>query len=403
MLNWEEFMNIRDLAKQGASISEIARVTGKDRKTVKKYLLQKAPPGYRPRPKVPSKIDPFRSYVKERTKAGMTNSVKMLREIKERGYDGGITVLRQFMRPIRDEAERAVMRFETEPGHQAQVDWGYCGKIYHEGKVRPLYCFVMTLGWSRASYLELTVSQNVKSFMRCHMNAFTYFGGTTSEILYDNIKTVVITRALENTHLHSEFKDFSSHYGFIPRLCRAYRPQTKGKVESGIKYVKRSFLLGETFSSLEDANQRAMTWLETVANIRVHGTTDEVPNVRLKQENLTPLSFIRPYDISTTLTRRVSLDCLVSFEGCRYSVPHEAARKDVEIREDGGMVRIYLLGELIAVHARAKGKRTMILPAHYKGIALSSSLRPQEATIHGLSPLPDVEVRDLLVYEEVGN
>lgn len=401
MLNGEEMLDIKDLKRQGLNISQIAKLTGKDRKTVRKYILRREVPAYIERPKQPSKLDPFKKYVEDRMDQGMDNGEKMFRELIERGYDGRRTILLEFMRPLRKDGREAIIRYETPPGIQAQVDWGHCGKIFHEGMVKPLYCFVMTLGYSRMSYLEFTTRTDIEHFMKCHINAFEYFGGVTEEILYDNVKSVVIRRILNEPQYNPRFADFSSHYGFRSRLCKPYRPQTKGKVESGIKYVKKNFLLGERFDSLDDINMAAMVWLERIANKRVHGTTAQIPFERFKGEQLTKVKGVAPFDTSRHALRRATIDCLVSYAGVRYSVPHIAAKRTVLIKDSGiGFISIFLEGDIIATHTPGNKGKTVIDPSHYKGIASVKSMQPRIVHIHGLLNLPLVEARDLSIYEE---
>jgi len=401
MLLGEDMMDIKDMKRQGLSITGIAEKIERDRKTVRKYLARSGPPEYTPRPPVPSKLDPFKPYIKARMEAGMTNGAKMIRELKDRGYTGSKTVLNDYMRPLRPEKEAAVMRFETEPGLQAQVDWGHCGKIFHEGGIRPLYCFCMTLGYSRMSYIEFTTRCDTLNFMRAHINAFAFFGGVTAEILYDNTKSVVLKRFLEGVVLNPRFADMADHYGFTPRLCKPYRPETKGKVESGVKYVKGNFLLGEVFASLDEINTAAHAWLNTVANVRTHGTTGEVPKDRFPRETLTPIGNVTPFDTSEHTFRRVTLDCLISYRGARYSVPHEAAGKVVLASENGGVIRLFLDGNLLTSHERAPKGKTVIIPDHYRGIARQPERALRPLNVHGLERAPLVETRDLSLYEEV--
>jgi len=139
MVCGEETMDIKDMKRQGLTITRIAEITGRDLKTVRKYLKRKEPPKYASRPPVESKLDEFKSYIEKRmVKDSMTNAVKMLKEIKRQGYTGGITVLRVYMHPFRPIVETTTRRYETNPGAQAQVDWGHCGRIFHLGEIKPL-------------------------------------------------------------------------------------------------------------------------------------------------------------------------------------------------------------------------------------------------------------------------
>lgn len=173
----------------------------------------------------------------------MSNAVKMLKEIRAMGYTGGISILKEFMGPHRRKV-KAVQRYETPPGQQAQVDWGTCGKIYERGVLRTVYCFVMTLEYSRMMYVEFTLRSDTRAFIRGHLNAFAFFGGVVKTCLYDNLKSVKLATLEDRVRLNPAFADFACTFGFTPKMCRPYRPETKGKVESGIRYIKGNFLLG---------------------------------------------------------------------------------------------------------------------------------------------------------------
>ena len=166
------------------------------------------------------------------------------------------------------------MRFETEPGEQAQVDWGHFGFIEHHGRQRRLYAFVMTLGWSRAMYVEFTTSTDATWWLRCHVHAFHYFGGVPKVVLHDNLKTAVLSRDADGTvHWNPRYLDFADYYGFTPQACRPYRAQTKGKVEAGIRYVRGNFWPGLRFVDLADLNRQGRDWLDFTAN-RAHPRHD---------------------------------------------------------------------------------------------------------------------------------
>jgi len=209
-------------------------------------------------------------------------------EIKLRGYTGSESQVRAWAHPLREtRLPQATVRFETEPGQQAQVDWGHFGTIHHQGRQKRLCAFVMTLGWSRTMYLEFTTATDEAAFLRCHLHAFRYFGGVPREIVHDNLKTAVLARdGTGAIHWNPRYLDLAHCYGFSPRACQPYRAQTKGKVESGIKYVRGNFWVGLTYKDLADLNYQALAWLNTVANVRVHGTTHEIPFARLALEGL---------------------------------------------------------------------------------------------------------------------
>src|SRR3712207_6146736 len=241
MLSVEEQFMIKDLYRKGASISEIARRTGRDRKTIRRILqrpLTSAPRMRRPRKRRARKLDPDIAYLEQRIQDGVLNAEKLFTEIRAQGYPGGRSQVKAFVQPFRQRQPAMTMRFEPEPGEQAQVDWGHFGFLDQHGRRRRLYGFVMTLGWSRAMYLEFTVSADIAWFLRCHLHAFRYFSGLPRHLLYDNLKSVVLDRDADGTiHWNRRYLDFADSLGFTPRACKPYRAQTKGKVESGIKYV----------------------------------------------------------------------------------------------------------------------------------------------------------------------
>ena len=221
MISIEEKFEMMDLYRKGISISEIARQTGRDRKTVRKTVkgdTQAPKKRVKRRAKRERKISAYERYLKARMSEGVYNTRKLFRELRERGYSGGLTQVILYVQPYRPQRdEPAVMRFETEPGQQAQVDWGYFGMLAYEGRQRKLYVFVMTLCWSRAMYVEFTVNGNTDWFIRCHQHAFEYFGGVPHEILHDNLKSAVIARDRQGRIQWNErYVDFATYSGFAP-------------------------------------------------------------------------------------------------------------------------------------------------------------------------------------------
>ena len=202
--------------------------------------------------------------------------------------------------------EKATVRFETMPGKQGQMDWGFFEDhtVYEDGKWKRLYCFLLVLGYSRMRYIEFVTDMSTNTLIRCHQNAFRYFGGYPEEILYDNMKQVVVKRLLkqEDSTLNRQFEDFAGFYGFKPILCRPYRGQTKGKVERTVQFVRDNFMIGIKYNSLADLNGQALAWCNKV-NGKVHATTNEIPFERLKKEGLSPLK--REYIIDKINLRRV--------------------------------------------------------------------------------------------------
>ena len=416
MLGVEERYMIRHLYREGMSISEIARRTGHDRKTIRKIVQSsELKPPKKARPPRKRKIDPHIPYLLKRIEKGVYNARKLYHEIKKRGYAGKETQVRVFVQPHRQPREsQATVRFETEPGEQAQVDWGSFGYIKHRGKRRKLYVFIMTLGWSRAMYMEFTTSMDMAHWLRCHVHAFEYFGGVVKEVLHDNLKTAVVENHGPGFVVwNPRYLDLADHYGFKPRACRPYRARTKGKVENGVSYVRGNFWQGLEFTDLVDLNAQAQTWLAEEANVRVHGTTQEVPFQRLPHEELAPIGDKPPYDTSLIEPRRCSQDCVISFERNFYSAPAEYALQSVMIKvtEKDELFILNQQGEIVARHHLAQGShQRVVIAEHY------ASLRPKahrhirsgavQVSEPDLAPVPwsdapIVETRSLDVYQDL--
>lgn len=397
---------IQQLKREGLGVSDIRDITGFSRPTIRKCLSDPCQPQYGPRAKRATKLDPFKDFIRERLAAGVWNAVVLQRELKERGYTGGYSILTDHLRPLRQEAKcMAVRRFETPPGHQAQVDWGDIGQVCLSQERKKLSGFVFTLGHSRALFADVATDETLPTLLRMHEAAFAELGGVPKEVLYDRMKTVALgVDARDEIRWHPLFFDFARYWGFVPRLCRAYRPQTKGKVESGIRYVRGNFLCGRTAQSVLDLRSQLHTWVWQVANQRVHGTTHEAVLTAWQQEklHLIPLAGRSAYPYLVQEMRRVARDAYVSYRGNRYSVPWRAAGQEVMLREMDGALEISRLGERLAVHPLCEAGRhqTVTVAAHHAGIPLGSPQRGKARILIAVQS-PQVEVRSLLAYEAV--
>jgi transposase len=401
---------INELKREGLSIQAISELTGFDRKTIRKYLLKPtARPVYGARPAAPGKLEPFKPYLNERLQAGVWNARVLLRELQERNYAGGYTLLTDWLRPQRETARVvAVRRFETPPGKQAQVDWGHLGSITEAGGERMLWGFTITLGYSRMLMAEGATDQKLGTLLRMHESAFQQWGGVPEEILYDRMKTVW-TGTDERGEIvwNAVFLDFARYWGFTPRLCRPYRAQTKGKVESGVKYVRRNFLcglLGREPHSLAELNTELRCWVAEVANHRVHGTTREQVLMRWDEEqvSLQPLKGLPPYPFANDEQRKVARDAYVSWQSSRYSVPWQYAGKEVWVREQDRDVEVFCGAELIARHMPAiRRHQTVTRGEHHAGIPLGNKTTGK-TLIHIQHSAPLVQRRPLDAYEGLG-
>ena len=410
LLRGKDVQEIEELKRQGLSIKAISKLTGNDRKTIRKYLAQtEVAPVYGPREQRPSKLDRFKTYLEDRLKAGVWNARVLLRELRKSGYEGSYTILTDWLRPQREAARAvAVRRYETPIGHQAQVDWGHLGTIEVDGKAVNMWGFTFTLGYSRAMMAEAALDQTLGTLLRMHEEAFRQLGGVPAEILYDRMKTVWL-RTDERGEIvwHPVFLDFARYWGFRPRLCRPYSAQTKGKIESGVKYVRRNFLCGlqgREPGSLIDLNGQLRQWIWELANQRVHGTTHERVDQRWESEklHLQPVAGRLPYPYVDEELRKVARDAYVSWESNRYSVPWVYAGSEVWVRDRQNQVEVHYGGERIAVHPRASGKhQIMTVPEHHHGIPLGIRGPSTKILVHIQQSAPAVEVRSLAAYESV--
>jgi len=335
---------------------------------VRRVLRESGPAAYRTPERV-SQLDPFKAYVKERYENCALSAVRVLEEIRPMGYPGSLRTLRRYLESLKPERERLsklTVRFETPPGKQAQVDWAYCGRFSDAaGQIVPVYAFVMVLGFSRMLYSEFTSSMKLHWLIRCHLNAFDFFGGFTREVLYDNMKQV----RLGPDELNPLFLDFAQHYDIAIKTHRVRRPRTKGKVERMVHYVKDAFLNGRSFADFGELNAQARHWLSHVANSRVHATTGRVPFELLAEEKLQTLQGVAPYRLYEIAPRKAGFDGFVRFEQSRYSLPPEYAGQTVLVGKEGQRIVIRAGDMIVAEHALSpEAGATMADPLHVQAL-----------------------------------
>jgi transposase len=288
-----ELVMILDLHRQGLSVSAIARQVGVDRKTVRACIGKGlGPPTYKKRAPAPGVLDRFEPYLRERLAAYPTLTARRLfREINERGFSGGYSVVRDRVRDLRPARSAGYeVRFETPPGEQAQVDFARFEAEFTDepGVRRIVWLFSMVLGYSRLIWARFVLHQDLQSVLRCHIAAFAAIGGAPRTILYDRMKTAVIGDDAEGLVVYNRaLVDLARHYGFQPRACRPYRAKTKGKVERPFRYIREGFFLGGAFRNLDDLNEQLRRWLDTVANPRIHATTNRIVNQAFTEEKAT--------------------------------------------------------------------------------------------------------------------
>ena len=414
----EEWSVMREKERHGISISEVARERCLNWRTAKKYMLSPTPPHYKQRGPGPHLLDPYKDYIKGRLEHFPLTATKLYEEIQALGYEGKYTQVKEFVRPIRqDKAIPAELRYETKPGEQAQVDWFDFGPVVVDDQRKKLWCFSMILGYSRTRFIVFTTDAVTATFIKCHLEAFNYFGGWTKTFLYDNTSNVVTKRMLKSSDSvwNVLFKDFFMHYKFTVRLCKPGKEgaKTKGKIERTGGFIRNNFFMGLEFSSIDDLNAKAIAWCNKV-NARVHGTTNEVPFDRLKNEKLVPLDSVTPYQIVLTEHRRVSRDCYISFGGNKYSVPWKHAGREAKLLIRDTKMDIEIGGENVCTHEIVSGTHRLVrVKEHFAGLYKEIWHRNRNAHVlrierHGQAEAPvvllndqsvQVQKRDLAVYD----
>jgi transposase len=296
---------LRHYLEQGVKKTELAKRLGVNRRTIYHWLatgqlerdLDAQPVRYTPRPAVPTKLDPYKGIIAARLEAfPRLTAQRLFEELQAAGYAGGYTQVKAYVREVRPQPPAdPVVRFETPPGYQGQVDFGTFNLPWGRR-----YALLVVLGYSRLLWLRFFARQNMEALIRGLEAAFESFGGVPQELLFDQMRAVVNDDERDDGGpliLNAEFVRFAEHWGFRPRACRPYRARTKGKVERPIRYCRQSFFYGRDFLSDEDLQAQAERWLQDVANVRRHRTTSEQPRVRFERDEraaLKPLA-LTPY------------------------------------------------------------------------------------------------------------
>jgi transposase len=406
MISQERWAEIRRRAEAGETVSAIARDLDLDRKTVRAGLRKATWQPYRRAPQETRLLTTHEDYLRERAGAVEYSAQILYQELRQhRDYTGSYATVRRFVRPLREAACRADLtrtRFETAPGQQSQIDWGQA-RLWFGTQPVVRHIFVLTLGFSRRSAYVPYLDEALGSFLDAHETAFEYFGGHTQEHLYDRARTVCHPLTEGGSRWNATFKAFAAYWSFEPRLCQPYRAQTKGKVESGVKYFRRNFLPGRTFRDDVDFQEQLAGWTRDVADVRVHGTTHERPIDRFVTEAPTLLATTghAPFRLEAVQRRIVAEDYLVSFETNRYSVPFRLIGQAVEVQRQRGQLELRHRGAIVATHELLTGKyQVRILPEHGPG-PIARTQRSVRSTPPPPSPpvAVDVEVRDLGAYD----
>ncbi len=404
---WEA---VRGLREGGLSRKAIARELDLDIKTVRKWLLR---PWAAPRrPGQERSLDVWESFLRGRAPEVGFNAAVLHRELLGQGYEGSYPTVVRYLRPWREEAlrdQRSTVRFETEAGEQAQVDWGSAWVWLGEQRVR-VHLFVMVLGYSRRIFVRGYLGEGLESLLDGHARAFEHFGGRTAKILYDNPRTIVLSKDESSgwVEWNATFKDRMDFYGVEIQLCRYYRARTKGKVESGVKYVKRNGLAGRRFVDLEALNDGLLGWCLGVADQRVHGTTFERPAQRFARGEASRMVAVDarpPAPREQVKMQTVPSDALVPVESNRYPVPLGWAGRAVRIHLRAEEIIFGRDGEDLVRHARLWGKHQVARwngpPRSAPPSGASKAEGPPQWDPAYVGTTGEVEVRSLSTYEAI--
>jgi transposase len=393
VIDYETFCKIRDCHdRQGLTITQIARTLSLHPRTVAKWLARSRFEPRRSRPRR-SVLDPFKGRITRLLDSNPYSAQQIFQRLREEGYRGGITILRDYVRCIRQPKLPVYLKLHFAPGECAQVDWGTFGTVAIGNTRRWLSFFVIVLAYSRHMYVEFTISQTMEHFLACHEHAFLAFAGIPSKIMVDNLKSAVLQRLAGVAPVFNpRYLDFARHYGFTIEPCNVARANEKGRVESGVGYVKKNFLRGLELSELNAIQAAAQVWLDTIANVRVHGETRQRPVDMLQQEwpHLTRVN-PHPYDIARTATTIASSQFRITLDTNTYSVPSQYAHRRLTLKAYPDRLCIYFDTELIARHTRNYSRYQDIEdPEHAKAlIAKRSRAREQRLMLRFLALSPD--------------
>lgn len=368
MIGIAMYTTIITLHKQGKSQRKISRLLGNDRKSVRKIIKKYEEFGTEePGPIMrKSSLSNWQDKIVEFLEQGLS-LVRIFEELQDFGFSGSYSSMRRYIISQNLKLETCI-RFHTLPGEEAQVDFGDVGKREDAtGKMRKAYIFNMRLSHSRLDYYEIVFDQKVDTWLKCHINAFKFFGGVPKYVKLDNLKAGILKAGFYESTYQREYKRLADHYGFLIAPCRVAEPQEKGKVESGIKYVKNNFFAGRSFSCHADMIGKLSIWLER-ANSRIHGTTKKVPIElfeEVEKENLIELASTE-FDMSSWHIRKVAKDCHITLENNYYSVPSKYVGTEVGVALSSSLIRIYDGDNIIATHARSNGSGVFTtITSHY--------------------------------------
>lgn len=383
---------IKTLFEKGYNKSQISRMLQIDRKTVRAKLKESDEelPQKKTRPTI---LDPHKEYIQIEVNKDIQAKRIFEDLVRDYDYHGSYDTVKKYIHSIREKKSKVYMVLNTQPGEEAQVDFGYIGLLNINGKKKKAWIFVMTLSYSRYMYVQIVLDQKVQTFINCHKNAFKYFNGVPEIVKIDNLKAAILEADFYEPTIQKDYAAFAAYYGFLAQPCRVYTPTDKGKVESNVKYVKNSCFKGRNFKDIEEAKGFLATWLKDTANKRIHGTTKKVPFEVFSEIEKACLTALpkEDYILSNSQICHVATNCHICYKSNYYSVPYGYVGKDVQAIEMNGLLRIYSDNKEIALHTIANCEKGKFLTdinhyPHSKNITISEILSTQKNKMQEIGP-----------------
>lgn len=390
MISYPVFCQIRELHEQKhLTVPQIADALALDPKTIAKWVERRV---YQARKcaQRPSKLDSFKGQIVAQLERHPYTAQQLLQQLKTQGYAGGYSILKEFVRLVRPVRKPAFLMLEFAPGECAQVDWGGFGFIPVGSTRRRLSFFVMVLCHSRMMYVEFTLSEGMEHFLSCHRHALEFFHGSPAKVMIDNLKVGVLDHPRgDKARFNPRYLDFAAHYGFSPVACQVAKGNEKGRVENGVGYVKKNLLNGLDIPCFTAVNPAARLWLDTVANVRLHGETHCKPLDRFAQEKplLRPLPAM-PYDCAVIRSVPANACCRVVLDANRYTVPYLYASQKLTLKLYPEQLLVYHHEKLIATHLRSYDRRQDIRnPDHIQDLLVQRQRARQQTYLQAFLSL----------------
>jgi len=392
MLGVQMQTTVKTLYEKGHNKTKIGEILGIDRKTVRKFLKHPENDTHIEKKPHPSMLDKHREFI-EVCISKELSATRIFQDLQRRyDFEGKYTTVRDYVRKLRNNRQKVFMQIETLPGEEAQVDFGYIGSINVGGKRKKAWVFVMTLSYSRYMFAKIVFDQSVKTFIQCHLDSFRYFGGITETVKIDNLKAGIIEANFYEPVVQRTYAAFAAHYGFWAQPCRVKTPTDKGMVEKAIDYIKDNCFKGREFKDIAEARDFLNYWLDSIANIRIHGTTKQKPIEVYKSTEKTALKELTTVDFifSDSAKATLNTNCHLSYKSKYYSAPHQYIGMELDVIEVNSLVKIYFNQKEIAIHPLSDEKGKYITnKEHYpqhKNISSDDILLRQKGEMAAIGP-----------------